>query len=175
MQKDIETAVLPLKIMWVVQGQSWISNIILSTSRVLFLLTMPVILKPKVILSTREHLSVLENIEVTVADKKGFLLIFVLCLVAPLCPTLCDPMDYNPPGSSVDADSPGRNTEVSYHALLQVIFPTQGLNPGLPHSWGALYHLSHQGSGVKNRNTSKQTTRLSRILHNKELFGPKCQ
>ena len=62
MQKDIETAVLPLKIMWVVQGQSWISNIILSTSRVLFLLTMPVILKPKVILSTREHLSVLENI-----------------------------------------------------------------------------------------------------------------
>ena len=25
----------------------------------------------------------------------------VLCLVAQLCPTLCDPMDYSPPGSSV--------------------------------------------------------------------------
>ena len=24
-----------------------------------------------------------------------------LCLVAQLCPTLCDPMDYSPPGSSV--------------------------------------------------------------------------
>ena len=25
----------------------------------------------------------------------------VLCLIAQLCPTLCDPMDYSPPGSSV--------------------------------------------------------------------------
>ena len=24
-----------------------------------------------------------------------------MCLVAQLCPTLCDPMDWNPPGSSV--------------------------------------------------------------------------
>ena len=24
----------------------------------------------------------------------------VLCLVAQLCPTVCDPMDYSPPGSS---------------------------------------------------------------------------
>ena len=29
-------------------------------------------------------------------------------------------------------DSPDMNTEVSCHALLQVILPTQGLNPGLP-------------------------------------------
>ena len=27
----------------------------------------------------------------------------MLCLVAQLCPTLCDPMDYRPPGSSVHA------------------------------------------------------------------------
>ena len=26
------------------------------------------------------------------------------------------------------------------------IFPTQGSNPGLPHCWQILYHLSHQGS-----------------------------
>ena len=32
------------------------------------------------------------------------------------------------------------------HALLQVIFPTQGSNPGLPHCRQILYHLSHQGS-----------------------------
>ena len=30
-------------------------------------------------------------------------------------------------------DSPGTNTGVGCHALLQEIFPTQGLNPGLPH------------------------------------------
>ena len=32
------------------------------------------------------------------------------------------------------------------HFLLQRIFPTQGLNPGLPHCRQMLYHLSHQGS-----------------------------
>ena len=43
-------------------------------------------------------------------------------------------------------DSPGKNTGVGSHALLQGIFPTQGLNPGLPHSRHILYRLSHQGS-----------------------------
>ena len=32
------------------------------------------------------------------------------------------------------------------HFLLQGIFLTQGLNPGLPHCKQILYHLSHQGS-----------------------------
>ena len=30
-------------------------------------------------------------------------------------------------------DSPGKNTEVVHHVLLQGIFPTHGLNPGLLH------------------------------------------
>ena len=34
-------------------------------------------------------------------------------------------MDYSPPGSSVREDSPGKNTEVGCHALLQGIFPTR--------------------------------------------------
>ena len=50
-----------------------------------------------------------------------------------------------PPGSSVHGDSPGENTRVGCHALLQGIFPTQELNPGLPHSRRILYHSSHQG------------------------------
>ena len=33
----------------------------------------------------------------------------VLCLVAQSCLTLCNPMDYIPPGSSVYGDSPGKN------------------------------------------------------------------
>ena len=57
----------------------------------------------------------------------------MLYLVTQLHPTLCDPMDYSPPGSSVHGDSPSKNTGVGCHALLQGIFPTQGLNPGLPH------------------------------------------
>ena len=52
-------------------------------------------------------------------------------LVSQLCLTLCDAMDYSPRSSSVSGDSPGKNTGVGCHALLQGIFPTQGLNPGL--------------------------------------------
>ena len=43
-------------------------------------------------------------------------------------------------------DSPGKNTGVGFHFLLQEIFPTQGLNPNLPHCSQMLYCLSHQGS-----------------------------
>ena len=43
-------------------------------------------------------------------------------------------------------DSPGKNTGVGCHFLLQGIFPIQGLNPGLPYCRQILYHLSHQGS-----------------------------
>ena len=61
-------------------------------------------------------------------------------------PTLCDPMDCSPPGSSVHSDSPGKNTGVGSLALLPGIFPTQGSNQGLPHCRQIFYHLSHQGS-----------------------------
>ena len=43
-------------------------------------------------------------------------------------------------------NSPGQNTGVSSLSLLQRIFPTQGLNPGLPHCRQILYQLSHKGS-----------------------------
>ena len=60
--------------------------------------------------------------------------------------TLCDPTDCGPPGFSVDGHSPGKDTEVGCHALFQGIFPTQGLNPGLPHHRQIIYHLSYQAS-----------------------------
>ena len=41
-------------------------------------------------------------------------------------------------------DFPGNSTGVVCHFLLQGIFPTQGLNPGLPHCRQMLYPLSHQ-------------------------------
>ena len=41
---------------------------------------------------------------------------------------------------------PGKSTGVGCRFLLQGIFPTQGLKPGLQHCRQTLYHLSHQGS-----------------------------
>ena len=46
--------------------------------------------------------------------------------VAQLCPTLCNPIDCT-------WTSPGQNIGVGSLFLLQGIFLTQGLNPGLPH------------------------------------------
>ena len=43
-------------------------------------------------------------------------------------------------------NSPGYNTGVGSLSLLQGIFLTQGLNPGLGHCRQILYQLSHQGS-----------------------------
>ena len=70
----------------------------------------------------------------------------LLCLVAQSCLILCNTMDYRPPGPPLHGDSPGKNTAVGCHTLLQRIFPTQGSNPGLPHCRWILYHLSHQGN-----------------------------
>ena len=48
-----------------------------------------------------------------------------------LCPTLCNPMDWSLPGSSVHGILQGKHTGVGCHAFPQVIFPTQGSNPRL--------------------------------------------
>ena len=45
-------------------------------------------------------------------------------------------------------NSPGKNTGVGCHFLLQEIFLTQGLSPGLLHCRWICYHLSHQGSPI---------------------------
>ena len=70
--------------------------------------------------------------------------------VSQLCLSLCDPMDCSLPSSSVQPtklfcpwDSPGKNTGVGCHSLLQGIFFTQGSNL---HCRQILYQLSHKGS-----------------------------
>ena len=63
--------------------------------------------------------------------------------VTQLCLTLYNPMECNPPGSSVHGESPRKNTGVDCHALLQGIFLPQGLNTGLLHCRWILYSLSH--------------------------------
>ena len=46
-------------------------------------------------------------------------------------------------------NSPGKNTGVGSHSLLQGIFPTQELNHCLLHCRQILHHLSHQGSKTR--------------------------
>ena len=59
--------------------------------------------------------------------------------VTQSCPTLRPHRLYHP------WNSPGQNTGVGSLSLLQGIFPTQGLSPGLPHCRQILYQMSHQG------------------------------
>ena len=63
--------------------------------------------------------------------------------VAQSCPTLCDPTDYRT-RLLCPWDSPGGNSAVGCHFLLQGIFPTQGSNPCLLHCRQILYHLSYR-------------------------------
>ena len=53
--------------------------------------------------------------------------------VTQSCPTFCDPMDRNLPGSSVHGIFQAKVLRVGCHFLLQGIFPTQQSNPGLLH------------------------------------------
>ena len=65
------------------------------------------------------------------------------------CPILCDPIDYSPPGFSVHGDSPGKNTGVGCHALLQGIFPTQESNLLLLHlRWILYYWATREAQGL---------------------------
>ena len=57
----------------------------------------------------------------------------------------------NPWTITVQWNSPGQNTRMGSRSLLQGIFPTQGLNPGLPHRSWILYQLSHQGSHIHSK------------------------
>ena len=66
-------------------------------------------------------------------------------LVAQLCLTLW-PNGWYLARLLCPWDSLGKNTGVGSHSLLQGIFPTQGLNPGLLHCRQILYHLRHQRS-----------------------------
>ena len=69
--------------------------------------------------------------------------------VAQPCSTLCNPMDCSPPGSSVHPwDFPDKGTGMSYHFLLQGIFPTQGSNPGLPHCRQILLSSEPPGKSI---------------------------
>ena len=64
----------------------------------------------------------------TFGKMGGCICNLLACLVSQSCPTLCDPLDYSLPGSSVHGIFSGKNTGVGCHFLLGGIVPAQGLN-----------------------------------------------
>ena len=73
---------------------------------------------------------------------------FLVCLSFSVMSDSLRPNGLKPARLFSPWDSPGKNTGVGCHFLLQGISPTQGLNLGLPQCRQFLYHLSHQGSLV---------------------------
>ena len=55
-----------------------------------------------------------------------------MCLVAQLCPTLYDPMDCSPPGSSVHGDSPGQEYWSGLPCHPPGDLPKPGMEPRSP-------------------------------------------
>ena len=73
-----------------------------------------------------------------------------------------------PHGLYIPRNSPGQNPGVSSLSLLQGIFPTQGLNPGLPHYRRILYQLSQKSTGqvsLKKKKIREVRHSNLRILH----------
>ena len=93
-----------------------------------------------------------------------FILVCVCVCVCMLVSQLCLTLQLHglyPTRFLCPQNSPGKNTGMGCHSLLQGIFPTQGLNPGLLHCRQILYSLSHHGSSVYKNNS---IVRISNIL-----------
>ena len=67
-------------------------------------------------------------------------------LVTQSCSILCNPVNCSHQAPLYMGIFLAIITGVGFHALLQVIFPTQGSKPGLLHCRQILYGLSHQRS-----------------------------
>ena len=86
---------------------------------------------------------ILESI-IKIITKKSNLYIYIFFFFYKLhdaqsCPTLHDPMDY-----TVHGIFQARILDWIAFPFSRRIFPTRGLNPGLPHSRQILYQLSHK-------------------------------
>ena len=70
-----------------------------------------------------------------VTCAKTHIYVFCIChlyLVAQSCPTLCDPMDCSPPGSSVHGNSPGENNWSGLPCPTLRNLPNPGIEPRSP-------------------------------------------
>ena len=81
--------------------------------------------------------------------------------VAQSCPTLSDPMDCGPPGSSIHGIFQARVLE-----WVAISFSRGSWNPCLPHCRQTLYCLSHRGSPLSHyRNANESHSKVSLHFH----------
>ena len=96
----------------------------------------------------------------------------VLGQVASVLSTLCNAIDFSLLGSSVHGILQARILEAC-HALLQGIFPTQGLNPDLPHCKWILYHLKSKEKSLWD--SPRRTRLILSLLHGKPQLQPQAR
>ena len=72
----------------------------------------------------------------------------------------------------VHGNSPGQNTGVGSLSLLQGIFPTQGLNPGLLHCGWILYQLSHKRRPTCTCMCAKSLQSCTILQRSQGLYSP---
>ena len=86
----------------------------------------------------------------------------------------CDPMDCSPPGSSVHGHSPGKNIEAGCHFLLQGIFLTQELNPGICIAGRSLPTKLQGKPPHRNLKLKRFCTEVFILLPKSNLLPPFC-
>ena len=77
---------------------------------------------------------------------QGPLSVLCVCVLVSVMSDSLQPPGPSPARLLCPWDSPGKNTGVGCHSLLQGICLTQGSNPDVLHCRQILYHLSHEGS-----------------------------
>ena len=91
----------------------------------------------------------------------------MLCLATQSCLILCDPMNCGWPGSSAHGNSPGKNTGVGCHDLLQGNLPDPGFEPGSPALQGDSLLLSTGEAAIAQITQKNQEAWASGIVEKK--------
>ena len=115
------------------------------------------------------------NFKITSCSTKQcvFVSVYVRRTCKESCPSLCDPMDCNPPGYRGTTrflcpwNSPGNSTGMD-NALLQGIFPTRGSNPGLLHCRQIFLPFEPLGKPIKQINFKYLTLYFASNHHSYE-------
>ena len=87
---------------------------------------------------------------------------------------LCNPLDHSPPGSSVHGDSPGKNTGVGCHALLQANLPNPRIEPRSPTLQGDSLSTEPPGKPIYTLLCVNQLTSRKFCIKKKKKRQPVC-
>ena len=114
---------------------------------------------------SKEILSLQQMTSLGVLKDSAFHRLYCLEFCQLLSRVSLQPHGLQPTRLLCQQNSPGKNTGVGCHFLLQEISPTQGSNQGLPHNRQILYPLSHLGSSLSR---IRQSIALCRYYYKNE-------